>query len=179
MIKKAQLKIVMIMLLSIALHLSSQSQTRKYFIINGKVISELNNTDNSSVQIIKNNQKSVSSQIPGNGMFRLELEYNAEYQLIFSKKGNQTKAIIVNTQIPEKAINNPTNFPHFQMAIKLLAESQDSENKYSGSQIQHICYSQQNDCFAALSSILNVEYVEKGNSDQNQKMQSQEYKAKL
>ena len=36
MIKKAQLKIVMITLLSISLHLSAQSQTRKYFIINGE-----------------------------------------------------------------------------------------------------------------------------------------------
>jgi hypothetical protein len=179
MIKKAQLKIVMIMLLSVALNLSSQSQTRKYFIINGKVISELNSSGNSSVQIIKNNQKSISSQIPGNGMFRLELEYNAEYQLVFTKKGNQSKAIIVNTEIPENAIKNSTNFPHFLMTIKLLDESQDSEKKYSGNQIQHICYSQQNDCFTTLSPIFNVEYVEKGNSDQNQKMQSQEYKAKL
>lgn len=179
MIKKAQLKIVMIMLLSVALHLSSQSQTRKYFIINGKVISELNKADNSSVQIIKNNQKSVSSQISGNGLFRLELEYNAEYKLIFNKKGNQSKAIIVNTEIPEEVTNNQTNLPHFLMTVKLLAESQDSENKYSGNQIQHICYSPQDDCFTTLSSILNVEYVEKDNSNQNQKMQSQEYKAKL
>jgi hypothetical protein len=179
MIKKAQLKIVMIMFLSIVLHLSSQSQPRKYFIINGNVISELNNSDNSSVQIIKNNQKSVTSQIPENGRFRLELEYNAEYQLIFNKKGNQSKAIIVNTEIPEKAINNPTNFPHFLMAVKLLAESQDSINQYSKKQIQHICYSTQKDCFTTLPAMLNIEYVEKGNSDQNSKIQSQENKAKL
>lgn len=179
MIKKAQIKILLILLISVGLHFSAQSQTRKYFIINGKIISELNSTDNSSVQIIKNNQKRVSSQIAANGLFRLELEYNAEYQLIFNKKGNQSKTIIVNTEIPEKAINNPTNFPHFLMTVKLLAESQDSENKYSGNQIQQICYSPQNDCFTTSSSILNVEYVEKSSSDQNQKMQPQEYKAKL
>ncbi len=178
MIKKAQLKIVMITLLSISLHLSAQSQTRKYFIINGNVISELNNADYSSVQIIKNNQKSVSSQIPENGRFRLELEYNTEYQLIFNKKGNQSKTIIVNTEIPEKAMNNPSNFSHFLMTVKLLAGSSNSENQYSRNQVQHICYSPQKDSFTTLPSMLNVEYVEKVNSDQNQRIQSQVYKTR-
>jgi len=179
MIKKTQLKITLILLFSVAIHFSSQSQNRKYFIINGNVVSELNSTDYSSVQIIKNNLKSVSSQIPEDGRFRLELEYNAEYKLIFNKKGNQSKAIIVNTEIPEKAMSNTSNFPHFLMSVKLLVESQDSVNQYSKSQIQHICYSPKKDCFTTLSPLTNIEYVEKGNSDQNQQIQSQEYKAKL
>lgn len=176
MIKKTQLKIVIILLLSVALHLSSQSQTRKYFIINGNVVSELNNSGNSTVQIIKNNQKSVSSQIPENGRFRLELEYNAEYQLIFTKKGNQSKAIVVNTDIPEKTINN---LHHLLMVVKLLAESQDSVNQCSKNQIQHICYSPHNNCFTILPTMLDIEYVEKGNSIQNPKIQFQENKSKL
>jgi hypothetical protein len=179
MIEKVLLRFVVILFLSFGLNLSSQSQNRNYFVVNGNVIAELNNVDNSSVQIIKNNQKSVSTQIPANGRFRLELEYNAEYRLIFSKKGNQSKAIIVNTEIPEKAMNNAANFSHFLMTVKLLAGSQDSENKYSENQVQHICYSPQKDCFTALPSILNVEYVEKGNSDQDQIIQSQGYKSKL
>ena len=174
MIEKVLLKFVVILFLSVGLNLYSQSQNRNYFVVNGNVIAELNNADNSSVQIIKNNQRSVSTQIPANGRFRLELEYNSEYRLIFSKKGNQSKAIIVNTEIPEKAMNNATNFSHFLMTVKLLAGSQDSEN-----QIQHICYSPQKDCFIALPSILNVEYVEKGNSDQDQIIRSQGYKSKL
>ncbi len=179
MIKKALLKFVVILFLSVGLNLSSQSQNRNYFVVNGNVIAELNNTVNSSVQIIKNNQKSVSTQIQENGRFRLELDYNAEYRLIFSKKGNQSKTIIVNTEISEKAMNNASNFSHFLMTVKLLAGSQDSENKYSENQIQYICYSPQKDCFTALPSILNVEYVEKGNSDQDQIIQSQGYKSKL
>jgi hypothetical protein len=179
MIKKAPLKIVMILLFSAALHLSSQSQIRKYFIINGNIISELNNSENSSVQIIKNNQKSVSSQIPENGRFRLELEYNAEYQLIFNKKGNQSKSIVVNTEIPEKAINNSTNFPHFLMVVKLLAGSQDSVYQSAKNKIQHICYSPQEDCLTIQPTMLDMEYVEKGNTNQNSKIQSQENKAKL
>ncbi|BBE16705.1 hypothetical protein AQPE_0848 [Aquipluma nitroreducens] len=179
MIEKVLLKFVVILFLSVSLNLSSQSQNRNYFVVNGNVIAELNSANYSSVLIIKNNQKSVSSQIPGNGRFRLELEYNAEYRLIFSKKGNQSKAIVVNTEIPEKAINNASNFSHFLMTVKLLAGSRDSENNYSENQIQQICYSSQKNCFTALPSILNAEYVEKGNSNQDQIIRSQVYKAKL
>jgi len=174
MIKKAQLKIVTIVLLSVIFHLSSQSQNRKYFIISGKVVSEWNDNDNSSVQIIRNNQKGVSFQIPGHNRFRLELEYNTEYRLIFNKKGNQSKTIVVNTEIPEKAINSSSNFPHFLMAVNLFAGNPDS-----GNQVQHISYSLQNDCFARVPTMLDVEYVEKGISHQNPKIQSQENKAKL
>jgi len=179
MINKGQLKIVIIFILSVALHLSSQSQNRKYLIINGKIMPELNGSDNGSVQIIKNNQQAVSAQIPVHGRFRLELEYNTEYQLIFSKKGNQPKTIIVNTEIPKKAINNSSNFPHFLMAVKLFVDNQDPGNLYSGNQIQHISYSPQNDCFARVLTMLDVEYVEKSNSNQNPRIQSQENKVKL
>jgi hypothetical protein len=179
MIKKVQLKVVIILLLNVALHLSTQSQTRKYLIINGKIMPELNDSDNSSVQIIKNNQKAVLAPIPENGKFRLELEYNTEYQLIFNKKGNQSKTIIVNTEIPEKAVNSPSNFPHFLMAVKLFVDNQNPENLYSKNQIQHISYSPQNDCFIRVPTMLDIEYVEKGNSNQNSKIESQENKTKL
>ena len=167
MIKKAQIKIIMILLLSVALHLSSQSQTRKYFIINGKVMSELNDNNYSSVQIIKNSQNAISAQIPEDGRFRLELEYNAEYKLIFNKKGNQSKTIVVNTKIPEKAVNSSSNFSHFLMAVKLFADNQNPENLNSGNHVQYISYSPQKDCFTRVPTILDVEYGEKANSNQN------------
>lgn len=179
MINKGQLKIAIIFILSVALHLSSQSQNHKYFIINGKILSQSNGSDNGSVQIIKNNQKAVTSQIPEHGRFRLELEYNAEYQLIFSKKGNEPKTIIVNTEIPEIAISNSSNFPHFLMAVRLFVDNQYPENLYSGNQIQHICYSPQNNCFARVLTMLDVEYVEKNNSNLNPGIRSHENKVKL
>ncbi len=174
MIKKAQLKIVMILLLSVVLHLSSQSQNRKYFIISGKIMSELNDMGNSSVEIIKNNQKGVSLQISKLGRFRLELEYNTKYQLTFNKKGTQQKTIVVNTEVPEKAINRPSNFPHFLMAVQLFSGNADMVN-----QIQHISYSSQNDCFTRVPTLFDLEYVDKSISIQNPNIQSQENKVKL
>jgi uncharacterized membrane protein len=179
MIKKAPIKITMIFFLSVVSHFSSQSQNHKYFIINGKIIPELNANGNSSVQITKNNQKAVSFQIPEDDRFRLELEYNAEYTLLFSKKGNQQKTIIINTEIPENLTNSTPNFPKFLMAVKLYAGNPDSQNQYPENQIQHISYSTQKDCFVKTPTMLDVEYVEKGNSTPNLKSQFQGSKVKL
>ncbi len=179
MIKNTPIKVILIFLLSIVLHISSQSQNRKYFIINGKIIPERNINERSSVQIIKNKQKAVSFQIPENDRFRLELEYNAEYTLVFSKKGNQQKTIVLNTEIPEDLTNNASNLPKFLMAVKLYPGNQDAQNSYPENQIQYISYSTLKDCFVKMPTILDVEYVEKGNSTTNHKSQSLEGKAKL
>lgn len=179
MIKKTQLKIVLIFVLCISLNLSTQSQTRKYFIINGIILSDLNGSAMNSIQIIKNNQKAVVTQTPEHGRFRLELDYNAEYNLTFTQEGNQSKTVIINTVIPEKELNSASNLPHFLMAVNLFADNQDPGNLYSGNQIQHICYSTIENCFARVPTILDVEYVEKGNSQKSTKIQSQENKVKL
>ncbi len=179
--RTAQFKIVLILLLSVILRFSAQSQSRQYFIINGKISPELNSNlaGNSTIQIIKNDQKAVSFQIPDNDRFRLELEYNAEYQLTFTKKGNLPKTIIVNTDVPEKSTIGSSNFPHFLMTVKLFVDNQNPANLYSGTHVQRICYSSQTDCFERVPTILDVEYVEKGNSNQSTKIQSQENKVKL
>lgn len=179
MIKKGQLKIVVIIVLSVVLHLSSQSQNRKYFIITGKILCESQWIDHCAVQIIKTNKSAVSSSIPNHGRFRLELEYNTEYQLIFNRKGYLPKTIVVNTEIPQEEMSNPENFPHFLMGVKLFKDSQDTENLSSGLPLQQISYSSQQKCFARVPTMLDIQYVEKGNSTQHQDTQAITNKSKM
>jgi hypothetical protein len=175
MVKKGLLlKITAIFLFSTMLHLSSQSQDRKYFIITGKIVSEsVNSLNGAVVQIIKNNKPAILSEIPDHGRFRLELEYNAEYQLTFKEEGHHSKTIIVNTEIPQEVVQRPSNFPHFLMAVQLSKNNQDATNLYSGSQKQQICYSTQQDCFARVPTMFDIEYVDKGNSAPNPSIQLQ------
>lgn len=177
--KKGTLKIVAFLLLWLTFNLSAQAQSRKYFIINGMVMSEVNSNDSCSVQITKNNVKPLLAPVPSHGRFRLELEYNAEYKLVFTRKGNQTKTIIVNTEIPENSLCDVANFPHFLMAVKLYSDSQNPENLYSGDQVQRVSYFPQKKCFSRVPTILDVEYVEKGITQQNQAIQSQLNKTRL
>ena len=174
------LKIVTILFIC-ALQLSAKSQSHQYFVINGKIIPELNASElgNSAVQIIKNDQKAVSFQIPENNSFRLELEYNAEYQLIFTKNGNQQKKIIVNTEIPENTNTKTSNFPHFLMAVRLLSDNKDQANFYPEDQTQYISYSYASHCFTKLPSVFESNYVEKEKFYRNPEIQTQENEVKL
>jgi len=180
--KKTFLKIALTFFLYIALHLSlqAQTQTHKYLIISGKIISETEFIEPGEIQIIKKDKPAVSSPIPAHGRFRLELDYNTEYQLTFTQVGRMPKTILVNTEIPEEVYLRKTNFPNFLMGVKLLTDNHDvSDVYYSENHKQQITYSSQNDCFVKVPTIFNVEYVDKVNQQQASAIESQENKSKL
>lgn len=141
--------------------LSSQAQTHKYFIIKGILFSEARAVDSCSIQISRKSAKKVVAPIAQDGRFRLELEYNSEYELTFNKKGHQAKTIVVNTDVPQNSLIETTNFPHFLMAVKLFSESQNPENIYSENRIQYVSYFPKTNSFRKVPPVLEYEYVEK------------------
>jgi hypothetical protein len=177
--KKNQSRNTLIFLLCLILNFSLQAQTHKYFIISGNIISDSSDIQDRAVKIIKNNRPAVISMIPENGRFRLELDYNCNYQLTFVEKGFLSKTINVNTDIPEEISELKNNYPQFLISVKLFRDNQDAENLYTGNIIQQINYSPQEKKFVRASTIYDQEYVEKLSSGQNQSVQLQESKSKL
>jgi hypothetical protein len=177
---KGTLKITLIFVFFIVLNLSTQSQNRKYFIITGKIISETTEfTDAATIQITKKDKPAVSTSIPQHGRFRLELDYNSEYKLTFTKSGSLPKTIVVNTEIPQEVVDRPTNFPHFLMAIKLSTGNQQESNFYYQSQQQYITYSTREDCFEKIPTVSEIGYVEKSIQNQALSVKLQESKSKI
>lgn len=143
------------------LSLSTQGQTHKYFIIKGILFSEATSIDSCSIQISKKSANKVVAPVGQNGRFRLELEYNSEYELSFNQKGLQAKTIIVNTDIPKNLPIETTNFPNFLMAVKLCSELQNAENIDSENQIQYISYFPNTNSFRKVPTMLEDDFVEK------------------
>jgi hypothetical protein len=154
--KHIQLLIIFVSILQF----SSLAQSPKYFIITGKILSDQEISDNRSVQIIMNNKPAIVSQIAATGRFRLELNYNAEYQLTFSQNNHIKKTIIVNTEIPAEVLQRAGNLPHFLMAVKLEKTYGEPEGSNPENLIPQITYSSQTHNFARISSIYDVEYAE-------------------
>ena len=167
MIKKDHLKIFLVLILIVLLSPTTQSQTRKYFVITGKIISASEIFDASSIQISKNNKSPLEFPIPSNGRFRLELDYNSDYTLTFVQKGFLPKAILVNTNIPDEVLNRPTNFPNFQLAVKLYKAEEDAKNLIPVDQKQQIYYSPDSDNFSRKSTIYDKKYVDNGIPENN------------
>ena len=167
MLPKGNFKIILILLLCLVINLSSQSQNCRYFIIKGEIISETDPIVNGSVQIIKNDSLSNNFQITERGRIRLELDYNAKYRLIFTQKGFLPKSVLVNTAVPLEALSHTSNYPPFLMALRLFKDNQDAANLYVGKMIQQISYSCQQDCFARVPTLLDMQYVENIETNQN------------
>ncbi len=174
MVFKGILKFVVFLLICTIFHLSSTSQNRKYFVINGKVTAQSVIVENGTIQIVKNNKQTYDTQIQDHGRFRLELEYNSKYVLVFKQKDHQTKTIEVNTELPTEVFIRPENFPNFQMAINLF-EGKDAENQ----NIYHVSYSANNQCFAKVPSEFDVEIIENDEPNLTQNIQKKENKSKL
>lgn len=175
--KIIQSKNILVFLTCLLLHLSTQAH--KYFIVTGKIISDSEIITDGSIHIIKNNKPVIIAEIPGNGNFRLELDYNSDYQISFVEKGYLSKTIHVNTGIPQDVNNMESNFPHFSMSVRLYKDNQDAANLYTSSLIQQICYSPEENKFIRVPTIFDQKYVEKGNLGQNKSVQLQDSKSKL
>jgi hypothetical protein len=172
-------KNTLVFFLCLILHLSIQAQTHKYFIITGKIISDTEVIADGSVHIIKNNKPAIIAEIPGNGHFRLELDYNSDYLISFVEKGYLSKTVHVNTEIPQELDSMESNYPQFAMSVRLYKDNQDAANLYTSNLIQQISYSPEVNNFIRVSTIFDQKYVEKGNSGQNKSVQLQYSKSKL
>jgi len=168
MVDNGHFKIFLILFLSLVINFSSQSQNRKYFIITCKIISESEPTEKGSVQIIKNDKSCINFRIPEDGRFRLELDYNANYRMIFTQEGFSAKSVLVNTALPQEALSRTSNYPAFLMAVRLFKDNQDAANQYEVKVIQQISYSPQQDCFARVPTMFDMEYAEEVDTKQNQ-----------
>ncbi len=177
---KTNLKIFLILIFLLTLTHSTYSQNRKYFIITGKIIPEITTSDKSTIQIIKKDKRPMSSEIPSNGRFRLELDYNSEYQLIFSQNGHLPKTIVVNTEVPEEALLQSANFSNFLIEVQLLKENQEITALSSDEQKQQIAYSTQQNNFSRMPIIHDAQLVNiKANHKSINTLQSPEVKSKL
>jgi hypothetical protein len=167
-------KSTLVFFLCLILHLSTQAQTHKYFVISGKIISDSEIIKNGSIHIVKGDKPAIIAEVPDNGRFRLELDYNSDYQITFVEKGFLSKTVHVNTDIPEEAKNMQSNYPNFLMSVRLFRDIQDAENLYPGNLIQQICYSPEENNFVRVSTIFEQEYVEKGNLGKKHSVQLME-----
>lgn len=178
--KKKGFRIIKLLVIFVVIiQFSASAQTPKYFIISGKILSDSEMFQNITVEIIKNNQPAIVSQIPTTRRFRLELSYNSEYQLTFNQNGHLSKTIIVNTEIPTEVMQRENKFPHYLMAVKLDKAICEEENITSSKSIQHICYSHEKDIFSKLPTIFDIEYVEQNALSIRQNSKLSENKSKF
>lgn len=140
--------------------LPSAGQNKKFFVITGKIVPEVETTEKGIIEMSKSGSPVERIEIPKNGRFRLELEYFKEYTLTFMLSGFFNKKIIVSTEIPQEVWKRDSDFPPFPMVVQLFKEIEGIDKSFTLKPAGKIFYGKQTDNFEKESYFSDVQIAE-------------------
>ena len=149
-----------VMILCLLIQLQSQAQSKKFFVITGKIIPEAESTGNGTIEITKNGKETSTIDIPKNGRFRFELEFFNEFSLTFKYPGHFNKIIIVSTEIPQEVWQRDNDFPPFPMIVQLTKEFEGIDKSFTLKPSGRIFYGKDIDNFEKESYISDLQFTE-------------------
>lgn len=120
----------MILSLFLCLSLGSFSQTAATFRIKVKFSVEQGGLENSLITITKDGQ-TYRVIDPSKGKYFIDLELNSEFKLTFTKPGHITKAVIVDTHVPNGREKEERGFAKFDASVELNLQPADQIVTYS------------------------------------------------
>ncbi|WP_072999559.1 tetratricopeptide repeat protein [Mariniphaga anaerophila] len=115
--------------------------------VEGTVSVEEGSVDGAVIQMFRDGRRLDNYGIGTNGNYRVELNYNHEFTLIFSRQGNFPQKIVVNTNVPRQVLQTAPSFPPFPANIKLFTEIPGIDRTFSENTVQKIYYSDKVDNF--------------------------------
>lgn len=137
-----------------------QAQSKKYFVITGKIVPEVTEAGTGVIEVTKNQTETSNIQIPKNGRFRFELEFFNEYSLNFKYPGHFNKIINVSTVIPQEVWERDNDFPPFPMIVQLLKEFEGIDKSFALKPSGRIFYGKDIDNFEKESYISDIQFLE-------------------
>ncbi len=159
------------LVLSIFTQLPSQAQSKKFFVITGKIMPETEGDGNGSIEVVKNGKETNIIDIPKNGRFRFELDFFNEYTLTFKYPGHFNKIIQVSTEIPEEVWKRDNDFPAFPMIVQLTKEFEGVDKSFTLKPSGRIFYGKDIDNFEKESFINELQFTEQSATAKTQNNQ--------
>ena len=115
--------------------------------LEGTVTVEQGSVEGAVIKMYRNGQLTGDYGIGGNGRYRVELNYNNDFVLIFLRKDNFPQKIEVNTHVPREVLQSDPLFPPFPVNVKLFTEIPRIDRTFSENTVQKIYYSDRVDNF--------------------------------
>lgn len=148
------------LILMFLFQLTSQAQSKKYFVITGKIEPESGEAVSGSIEVQVNGKPAPSIEIPKNRRFRLELEFFKDYILTFKFPGHFNKIITVSTEIPQEVWARDNDFPPFPMVVSLLKEYEGIDKSFTLKPSGRIFYGKEIDNFEKESLFSDIQFSE-------------------
>jgi tetratricopeptide (TPR) repeat protein len=158
--KIGQIVLGVVMILCLLIQLPSQAQSKKFFVITGKIIPEAEGSGNGTIEVTKNGKETSTIDIPKNGRFRFELEFFNEFSLTFKYPGHFNKIIVVSTEIPQEVWQRDNDFPPFPMIVQLNKEFEGIDKSFTLKPSGRIFYGKDIDNFEKESYVSDLQFTE-------------------
>ena len=125
----------------------AQAQRSSGLMIDGTVMVEEGSPDNVIIEMYEDGKKAPDYGIGNSGKFKVELNYNHKFELIFKREGNFPQKIVIETTVPKAVLDTDPRFPPFPVNINLFKEIPGVDASFSENTVLKIYYSNSVDNF--------------------------------
>src|SRR5690554_1671557 len=99
--------------------------------LEGVVRVQEGSVDGAVIQMIRDGRPFGDYGIGADGTYRIELNYNHEFILIFSRPGNYSQKMVVDTRVPREVLQTDPSFPPFPVQVILFTEVPGIDRTFS------------------------------------------------
>jgi len=115
--------------------------------VEGKISVQQGLVEGAYIQMFMDGRRMDNYGIGADGRYKVELNYNHKYELIFTLEKNFSQKIVVESTVPKDILQSDPRFPPFPMNINLFTEIPGIDKSFVSNTILKIYYSQSVDNF--------------------------------
>ncbi|NQU51051.1 MAG: hypothetical protein HQ522_00785, partial [Bacteroidetes bacterium] len=115
--------------------------------VEGKISVQEGSVEGAIIQMYQDGRRLDNYGISADGRYKVELNYNHKFELIFELENNFSQKIAIDTEVPKNVLQSDPKFPPFPGNINLFTEVPGVDKTFSQKTILKIYYSENVDNF--------------------------------
>ncbi|WP_167618890.1 hypothetical protein [Maribellus sediminis] len=117
--------------------------------VEGKITVEEGTPENAIIQMYRDGERLDNYGVDADGRYKVELNYNHDWELIFQCEGNFQQKIVIEAAVPKEVLATDPRFPPFPVNINLFKEIPGIDKSFSENTVLKIFYSPSVDNFVS------------------------------
>jgi tetratricopeptide (TPR) repeat protein len=117
--------------------------------VEGKVAVQQGLVEGAVIQMFMDGRRLDNYGVGSDGRYKVELNYNHKYELIFSLKDNFSQKIVVESAVPKTVLQSDPKFPPFPLNINLFTEIPGIDKSFVDNTVLKIYYNPNVDNFVS------------------------------
>ncbi|HPE76963.1 MAG TPA: tetratricopeptide repeat protein, partial [Draconibacterium sp.] len=126
---------------------SLSAQRSNGIAVEGKLSVQQGSVEGAVIQMFMDGRRLDNYGVGADGNYKVELNYNHKYELIFSLKDNFSQKIVVESAVPKTVLQADPKFPPFPLDINLFTEIPGIDKSFVDNTILKIYYNPNVDNF--------------------------------